>query len=162
MTIYNQGISDRIATMKSEEKDYTYIRGWFDEHQGRYAVLVAVLDDHIIGWASLNQAACVHQFHKIVLFTFPFNGLGQGLYKNCGYREVGVFHNQGILDGNFVDVIGIYLFYNTLLSLDTGGVFVATFPYSNLSWGSRSCFFGAFFTDCIHSEPNGDRSVFSH
>jgi L-amino acid N-acyltransferase YncA len=143
LMIYNQGIIDRIATLESEEKDYAYIRKWFDEHQGRFTVLVAVLDDDIIGWASLNryanrcaydgvanlsiyierdyrgkgvgkallnqleEAARSHQFYKIVLFTFPFNGLGQGLYKKCGYREVGVFHNQGILDGNFVDVMAM-------------------------------------------------------
>jgi L-amino acid N-acyltransferase YncA len=143
LTIYNQGIADRIATLESEEKDYSYMRRWFDEHQGRYAVLVAELDDDVIGWASLNRYAnrCAydgvadlsiyiershrgkgvgkalldkleevarsHQFYKIVLFTFPFNGLGQGLYKKCGYREVGVFHNQGILDGNFVDVMAM-------------------------------------------------------
>jgi L-amino acid N-acyltransferase YncA len=46
-----------------------------------------------------------NNFHKIVLFTFPFNQLGQGLYRNKGYREVGVFKNQGILDGQYVDVM---------------------------------------------------------
>ncbi|EAQ6061409.1 GNAT family N-acetyltransferase, partial [Salmonella enterica] len=55
LAIYNQGIADRIATLESEEKDYSYIQRWFDEHQGRYAVLVAVLEEEIIGWASLNR-----------------------------------------------------------------------------------------------------------
>jgi len=143
LAIYNQGIADRIATLESEEKEYAYIRRWFDEHQGRYAVLVAELDGAVIGWASLNRysnrsaydgvadlsiyieranrgkgvgkallnmledAARAHQFYKMVLFTFTSNDLGQGLYKKCGYREVGVFHNQGILDGNFVDVMAM-------------------------------------------------------
>ncbi|WP_289139899.1 arsinothricin resistance N-acetyltransferase ArsN1 family A [uncultured Brevibacillus sp.] len=143
LSIYNQGIADRIATLESEEKDYTYIRKWFDEHQGRYAVLVAVLEGGIIGWASLNrysnrsaydgvadlsiyidrsyrgkgvgkallekleEVARSEQFYKILLFTFPFNGLGQGLYKKSGYREVGIFQNQGILDGKFVDVMAM-------------------------------------------------------
>jgi L-amino acid N-acyltransferase YncA len=48
-----------------------------------------------------------NDFHKIVLFTFPFNGLGQGLYKKIGFREVGVFYNQGKLDGEFVDVMAM-------------------------------------------------------
>jgi phosphinothricin acetyltransferase len=39
------------------------------------------------------------------LFTFPFNELEQGLYQKGGYREVGVFKKQGILDGHFVDVM---------------------------------------------------------
>lgn len=43
-------------------------------------------------------------FHKIILSTFHFNQLGQTLYRKKGYREVGIFNNQGILDGQFVDV----------------------------------------------------------
>jgi phosphinothricin acetyltransferase len=46
-----------------------------------------------------------HKFNKIVLFTLPFNELGQGLYRKNGYREVGILKNQGKLDGRFVDVM---------------------------------------------------------
>ena len=42
-----------------------------------------------------------------VLFTFPFNTLGQSLYHKAGYREVGVFQNQGVLEGEFVDVMAM-------------------------------------------------------
>ncbi|MBM7661328.1 phosphinothricin acetyltransferase [Bacillus mesophilus] len=48
-----------------------------------------------------------NRFHKIILFTFPFNQLGQGLYQNKGYRDVGVFKHQGILDNKFVDVMAM-------------------------------------------------------
>lgn len=54
---------------------------------------------------TLENLAKENQFHKIILFTFPFNQLGQGLYRKNGFREVGVFKNQGILDGEFVDVM---------------------------------------------------------
>lgn len=53
----------------------------------------------------IECSAIENQFNKIVLFTFPFNNLGQGLYRKNGYREVGVFKNQGKLDGRFVDVM---------------------------------------------------------
>ncbi|NYE09697.1 phosphinothricin acetyltransferase [Bacillus niacini] len=56
---------------------------------------------------ALESIARENRFHKIVLFTFPFNQLGQGLYKKMGFREVGVFKNQGILDGEFVDVMAM-------------------------------------------------------
>lgn len=56
---------------------------------------------------SLERLAKEHDFHKIVLFTFSFNGLGQGLYRKKGYREVGVFNKQGKLDGEFVDVMAM-------------------------------------------------------
>ncbi|MET3293989.1 UNVERIFIED_ORG: L-amino acid N-acyltransferase YncA [Bacillus proteolyticus] len=53
----------------------------------------------------IEEVAIQNDFYKIVLFTFPFNVLGQGLYRSMGYREVGVFKNQGKLDGKFVDVM---------------------------------------------------------
>ncbi|MFS1513103.1 arsinothricin resistance N-acetyltransferase ArsN1 family A [Chengkuizengella sp. SCS-71B] len=55
----------------------------------------------------LELKATQFEFHKLLLFTFPFNKLGQGLYLKMGYREVGVFKNQGILDGKFVDVMAM-------------------------------------------------------
>lgn len=57
--------------------------------------------------AELESLAKEEGFHKMVLFTFPFNQLGQGLYKKMGFREVGIFKNQGILDGQFVDVLAM-------------------------------------------------------
>ncbi|WP_227521585.1 arsinothricin resistance N-acetyltransferase ArsN1 family A [Bacillus alkalisoli] len=48
-----------------------------------------------------------NNFHKIILSTFHFNQLGQTLYRKKGYREVGIFRNQGILDGQFVDVMAM-------------------------------------------------------
>ncbi|MFS0601442.1 arsinothricin resistance N-acetyltransferase ArsN1 family A [Peribacillus frigoritolerans] len=56
---------------------------------------------------SIEKHAKENDFNKIVLFTFPFNQIGQGLYRKRGYREVGVFKNQGILDGEFVDVMAM-------------------------------------------------------
>ena len=138
--IYNQGIEDRIATLETEAKDLAYMTRWFDEHQGRFAVLVAEQSGSLVGWASLNPYShrCAYQgvadlsiyidrehrgqgigrillaslevearknhFIKIVLFTFPFNQGGQQLYTKSGYRSVGVFENQGIMDGKYIDV----------------------------------------------------------
>ncbi|QQZ09611.1 arsinothricin resistance N-acetyltransferase ArsN1 family A [Heyndrickxia vini] len=141
LSIYNEGIEDRIATLEMETKDLNYMFDWFHKHQERYKTIVAELYGDIIGWASLNQynsrkaydgvadlsvyikrsyrgkgiggkllsAIEIHarenEFNKIVLSTFPFNQLGQGLYRKKGFREVGVFEKQGKLDGEFVDVM---------------------------------------------------------
>jgi L-amino acid N-acyltransferase YncA len=121
----------------------SFIRSWFEEHQGRYSVLVAEIDSQIVGWASLNRYShrCAYNgvadlsvyvdrsfrgkgigtvllkelekeaktngFHKMVLFTFLFNKLGQRLYRKMGFREVGVLEKQGRLDGRFVDVMAM-------------------------------------------------------
>ncbi len=44
-------------------------------------------------------------YHKLVLAAFPFNEAGMRLYKRYGFQEVGIFHEQGVLDGAWVDTI---------------------------------------------------------
>jgi L-amino acid N-acyltransferase YncA len=55
----------------------------------------------------LERRARNHGFHKLVLFTLPFNVAGQHLYRSRGFREVGTFKEQGTLDGRFVDVMAM-------------------------------------------------------
>ncbi|MFE8694921.1 arsinothricin resistance N-acetyltransferase ArsN1 family A [Cytobacillus sp. FJAT-53684] len=143
LSIYNEGIEDRVATLETETKGLPYMQEWFDNHKGRFKVIVAEHEGNIVGWSSLNpynnrcayagvadlsvyisrkyrgkgignllltaieDYAKENDFHKIVLFTFPFNHLGQSLYRKKGYREVGIFKNQGILDGDYVDVMAM-------------------------------------------------------
>jgi len=57
--------------------------------------------------AALERGASERGFHKLVLFTFGFNEAGQRLYRARGFREVGVFRNQGKLDGEYVDVMAM-------------------------------------------------------
>jgi L-amino acid N-acyltransferase YncA len=44
-------------------------------------------------------------FHKLVLATFPFNAAGVALYERVGFRTVGVYREQGQLDGRWVDIL---------------------------------------------------------
>ncbi|UQZ48550.1 arsinothricin resistance N-acetyltransferase ArsN1 [Bacillus sp. PK3-037] len=57
--------------------------------------------------SNIEKEAIKSKIHKIVLFTFPFNQLGQGLYASMGYREVGIFNEQGKIDGHYVDVMAM-------------------------------------------------------
>lgn len=44
-------------------------------------------------------------YHKLVLAGFPFNEAGLALYRRFGFREVGIYKEQGVLDGQWVDTI---------------------------------------------------------
>lgn len=44
-------------------------------------------------------------FHKLVLAGFPWNAASVALYLRLGFREVGVYREQGLLDGRWVDVV---------------------------------------------------------
>lgn len=44
-------------------------------------------------------------FHKLVLAGFPTNAASVALYRRLGFREVGIYREQGQLDGRWVDVL---------------------------------------------------------
>jgi L-amino acid N-acyltransferase YncA len=46
-----------------------------------------------------------HGYHKLVLSAFPFNQAGVPLYERLGFRTVGIYREQGMLDGQWVDTI---------------------------------------------------------
>lgn len=139
--IYYQGIEDRQATLETEPRSAEERRAWLTERGPRHPVLIAELDDEVVGWASLNrfnpraaydrvadisvyvarerrgrgvgtvllaaleERARALGYHKMVLAGFPFNAAGLGLYQRSGFRAVGIYEEQGILDDRWVDVI---------------------------------------------------------
>ncbi len=68
-------------------------RGWRGRGVGR------VLLQHLLARAKALG------YHKMVLATFPYNEAGVTLYKKVGFTPVGVYHEQGQLDGRWVDVL---------------------------------------------------------
>ena len=57
--------------------------------------------------AALERAAAHAGFHKIVLFALAHNRAGLRLYRRAGFRRVGVFREQGTLDGSPIDVVAM-------------------------------------------------------
>lgn len=45
------------------------------------------------------------QYHKLVLAALAHNAAGVALYTRAGFAPVGTYHEQGQLDGRWVDVI---------------------------------------------------------
>lgn len=54
---------------------------------------------------ALEERARAIGYHKMVLAAFPTNTAGLRLYARRGFTTVGVYHEQGQLDGRWVDVI---------------------------------------------------------
>jgi len=44
-------------------------------------------------------------YHKMVLSTFPTNVGGVRLYERLGFSRVGIYREQGMLDGRWVDTL---------------------------------------------------------
>jgi phosphinothricin acetyltransferase len=68
-------------------------RGWRGKGVGRVLL------------ARLIELGREHGYHKLVLSAFPFNKPGMALYEKLGFRTVGIYHEQGMLDGQWVDTI---------------------------------------------------------
>jgi L-amino acid N-acyltransferase YncA len=68
-------------------------RGWRGKGVGRVLL------------ARLIELGSEHGYHKLVLSAFPFNPGGMALYEKMGFRTVGIYKEQGQLDGKWVDTI---------------------------------------------------------
>lgn len=44
-------------------------------------------------------------YHKLVLAAFEWNTSGIAMYERAGFRRVGVYREQGLLDGRWVDTV---------------------------------------------------------
>lgn len=55
--------------------------------------------------ASLVDRARAIGYHKLVLAAFPENAAGMALYTRLGFTRVGVYREQGLLDGRWADVV---------------------------------------------------------
>ncbi|HEY0757559.1 MAG TPA: arsinothricin resistance N-acetyltransferase ArsN1 family A [Ktedonobacteraceae bacterium] len=55
--------------------------------------------------SALEEQAQGLGYHKMVLAAFPTNAPGMRLYERHGFQTIGVYHEQGMLDGHWVDVI---------------------------------------------------------
>jgi phosphinothricin acetyltransferase len=52
--IYNDAVLNTTATFDVEPKSVSAQENWFNKHIGKYAVIVAVENDIVVGWASLS------------------------------------------------------------------------------------------------------------
>ena len=68
-------------------------RGWRGKGAGR------LLLDRLV------ELAQELGYHKMVLAAFPSNAAGMALYERVGFGTVGIYREQGQLDGKWVDVI---------------------------------------------------------
>lgn len=139
--IYNQGITDRVATLETELRTPEERMQWLTSRAPRHPVVVADDNGTVAAWGSLNpysareayrfvadfsvyverayrgkgagsavltrltELAREHGYHKLVLSAFPTNSGGMALYTKQGFRTVGIYKEQGMLDGKWVDTI---------------------------------------------------------
>ncbi len=61
------------------------------------------IGDALLG--ALETRARALGYHKMVLAAFPTNAPGMRLYERHGFTTVGVYHQQGLIDGKWIDVI---------------------------------------------------------
>lgn len=68
-------------------------RGWRGKGVGRCVL------EHLI------DAARGIGYHKMVLAALASNAAGAALYRRLGFSTVGIYREQGLLDGKWVDVL---------------------------------------------------------
>ena len=111
--IYNDAVLNTTATFDVEPKSYSEQENWFNKHIGKYAVIVAVENDIVVGWASLSPWSdrCAYgntadiavyikedfrgkgigkKLVEELLKRAPRNGLHTAIAKICSENEVSI------------------------------------------------------------------------
>jgi phosphinothricin acetyltransferase len=99
--IYNQGITERIATFETRPRRPEEILQWFD---GRHPLVVAEAEGRVVAFASIDAAAAAG-FWKLVSRVFVENRASRALLRSLGFRQVGIYQRHARLDGIWRDVV---------------------------------------------------------
>ena len=101
--IYNEAILTTTATFDTEPKSASDRREWFRAHDDRHPILVAVVDQKVIGWASISQWSD----------RKAYDGTGEtSVYVKSEYRGKGVGHR--LMQGTITEAIRLN--FHTLIA----------------------------------------------
>ena len=90
--IYNEAILTTTATFDIEPKTPAERLEWFQAHDERYPILVAIVEDRVVGWASLSKYSerraydCTAETSFYVKSEFRGKGIGRKL-KEASIEE---------------------------------------------------------------------------
>lgn len=81
--IYNEAIVNTTATFDTETKTLADRRQWFESHTGRHPIVVADIDDRVVGWASVSRWSdrCAYDTTVEVSVYVHHDFRGQGIGK---------------------------------------------------------------------------------
>ncbi|MDI3476863.1 MAG: L-amino acid N-acyltransferase [Thermoanaerobacterium sp.] len=111
--IYNQAVLNTTATIDTEPRPLEYHKKWFEMHNDRYAVFVALEDDVVVGWASLSLWSDKYGYRAVaedsiyVDEAYKGRGIGDRLIKKIiEHAKENEFHTiiARISEGNDVSI----------------------------------------------------------
>lgn len=89
--IYNEAILTTTATFDTEPKLAADRLPWFEEHDVRHPILVAVVDGQVVGWASLTRWSDRRAYDDTAETSFYVSSQYRG-------RGIGRLLKQAIID----------------------------------------------------------------
>jgi phosphinothricin acetyltransferase len=88
--IYNEAIVNTTATFDTEPKTAAEQLKWFQEHDERHPILVAVLDGTVVGWTSLSKWSdrCAYADTAETSFYVEAGHRGQGIGRQLKHAII--------------------------------------------------------------------------
>ncbi|MGV3487400.1 MAG: GNAT family N-acetyltransferase [Tuberibacillus sp.] len=92
LDIYNEAVRSLAATFDLEEQTIEDRRKWFEQHQGRYPLIVAEFNGEVVGYSSLSQFnpkpayADTCELSVYISSRYRGEGIGSALMKEILHR----------------------------------------------------------------------------
>jgi len=111
--IYNRAIKKTVATFDTVEKTTDDMKRWYKDHGSRYPIIIAEINNEIVGWASLSaySTRCAYsdttELSLYVKEKFQGQGIGNKLMKTLLEKgeKAGIHATIArITDGNKVSI----------------------------------------------------------
>jgi L-amino acid N-acyltransferase len=113
LEIYNDAVRNLTATFDLEEHSLEQRKVWFQQHGGKFPLIVAILEDQVVGYCCLSSYRDKPAYAKSTELSiyisekFRGNGIGTSLMKEIIERAKELeYHTMigGITSGNEVSV----------------------------------------------------------
>jgi len=111
--IYNEAIVNNVATFDTEPKTTYEQERWFEDHDSKHPILVAEMDDLVVGWASLSKWSdrCAYTDTGEVSLYIRAADRGKGIGRELLFTIIKEGKNVGlhtiiarIAEGNIVSI----------------------------------------------------------
>jgi L-amino acid N-acyltransferase YncA len=135
--IYNEAILTTTATFDTEPKTIEERRGWFNAHNDRHPILVAVIGDQVVGWSSISTWSdrCAYDDTGETSFYVKSDFRGQGIGRKL--KEATMQEAQRLKYHTLIARVAQDSQESLHLNKSVGFVLVGTLKEVGLKFGRR-------------------------
>lgn len=139
--IYNQGVQDGTSTCDLSDFTPEQMREWFEQHQGRYPIWVAIGNHTVLGWTALSPYAVKACFDRTAMFSTYVHREARG-------KHVGTMLRRHLIDA--ARQLGFHTILNRVFVINDRSIALAKkFDFTQVGYMREIVYREGKYIDCV-------------